>query len=327
MTRIWEHSAQASSDLLLLLAIADHADDDGVCWPGIDKLAKKTRCLPRQVKRNIQKLAGRGELFIQQNRGRGHTNLYFILAGFDIAEITDILQRRFEINEASAGRIAQDTLKMQSNYKKGVTQDTIKPNKKVSSRAIKGVIQDKKVSSRTVKGVIAMTPEPLEPSFKPSGKRAAEIRRPPTVQAYKVFVEETKKTCLNLQQIKAVNEVVGTDPAALEKWRAVVRAWNLNGNKLTDAAGMLDWFTTGKRSNYNPNPNRNPSPAGPPPPPAPIDPAKRAAYLALQAESAAAAAESTERVNGIMAGTIKAAGVDVRRVTRRANSQIRSSDR
>ena len=35
MTQVWDTSEQKGSALLLLLALADHAADDGFCWPGI----------------------------------------------------------------------------------------------------------------------------------------------------------------------------------------------------------------------------------------------------------------------------------------------------
>lgn len=62
MTNVWEHSAMKGSALLLLLAIADHADDDGLAFPGTEKLAKKIRMSERQVKRLRQILYKSGEL-------------------------------------------------------------------------------------------------------------------------------------------------------------------------------------------------------------------------------------------------------------------------
>ena len=99
ITRVWEYSNQSSTDLLLLLAIADHADDDGVCWPGISRLAKKTRTSERQTIRNVEKLARRGEIFLSRQCGRGHSNLYFITAGLSQDEIEQTLRGRFELGE------------------------------------------------------------------------------------------------------------------------------------------------------------------------------------------------------------------------------------
>jgi hypothetical protein len=62
MTRVWEHSQCKGSELLLLLAIADHANDDGYAFPSVATLAQKTRLSRRQVLRVIQHVEAMGEL-------------------------------------------------------------------------------------------------------------------------------------------------------------------------------------------------------------------------------------------------------------------------
>jgi hypothetical protein len=258
--RVWEYSSQSSSDLLLLQAIAYHADDDGVCWPGISTLAKKTRCSERQAQRNIEKLEKRGEIFILHQRGRGNSNLYFIATGLDQGQITTTLCNRFGCSTEEATKIAQDMLKKQRIFNsKGDIGDAFYNQEKVTSGTEKGDTGDKKVTSGTEKGDIAMSPESslessLEPSLNHQSAAKPPARKiPEPIAVFKIFVEETSKCCLNSAQIKIIQRTVGADPPALDRWRETVRAWNLNGNKLTDAAGMLDWFTTGKRSNYPKN--------------------------------------------------------------------------
>ena len=76
---VWKTSRQTGSALLLLLAIADIADDEGVAWPGINRLAEKTRLDKRTVYRLLSKLQAEGELEISSGRGRRHTNHYRVL--------------------------------------------------------------------------------------------------------------------------------------------------------------------------------------------------------------------------------------------------------
>lgn len=60
----------------MLLALADHADDTGLCWPGIARLAQHCRIQPRQAKRTIAALEDEGWIAVRRGSGRGHTNLY-----------------------------------------------------------------------------------------------------------------------------------------------------------------------------------------------------------------------------------------------------------
>ena len=76
MSRVWDESEQKGSALLLLLAIADYAHDDGGgAYPGVDTLAKKTRLSVRQTQRVIQQLADSGELEIQRSAGPRGVNI------------------------------------------------------------------------------------------------------------------------------------------------------------------------------------------------------------------------------------------------------------
>ena len=68
---VWESSSQKSGNLLVLLAISDHAADDGTAFPGIKLLARKTRLSSRQVRRCIQELRRSGELSILPKKAPG----------------------------------------------------------------------------------------------------------------------------------------------------------------------------------------------------------------------------------------------------------------
>jgi len=136
MAYVWDNSKQTGSALLMLLAIADHANDDGVCWPSVKRLAARCRVQERQAKKLIKQLEESGELIVERGIGRKHTSLYTIKGA---PECT--------INEAE---------KVYSSTKK-VYSRTPKSAKKVSSST-------KKVYSRTP-----------EPSIEPSVKRKPSI--------------------------------------------------------------------------------------------------------------------------------------------------------
>ena len=65
---------------LLLLAIADHANDDGFgAYPGQGRLAEKAGCSERHVRRLLAILENSNLLqVVQQGDGRGHTTHYYL---------------------------------------------------------------------------------------------------------------------------------------------------------------------------------------------------------------------------------------------------------
>lgn len=82
MNRVWEYSAVGGSELLVLLAIADHAHDDGGgAWPSVPTLARKCKLSDRHVRRVIRALEDSGEIAVERGAGRNGVNVYTILSG------------------------------------------------------------------------------------------------------------------------------------------------------------------------------------------------------------------------------------------------------
>lgn len=59
---VWEHSKAEGKLLLIALALADWADDEGYCWPSFRQIAKKSRVDRRTAIRGVQQLVTWGEL-------------------------------------------------------------------------------------------------------------------------------------------------------------------------------------------------------------------------------------------------------------------------
>lgn len=129
MSRVWEKAATDDpSTLLVMLALADWANDDGVCWPAIDSIAEKCRISGRTAQRIIRELEECGLLEVTRKKGRSHTNTYRLKV--------PTCQVLFDI--------------------KGVSESPIE-NEKVTN-------ETEKVTNHVLKGDIAVSPEPSEPS-------------------------------------------------------------------------------------------------------------------------------------------------------------------
>ena len=70
MTLVWERSAAKGSPLLILLAIADCGDDEGLAWPAQRTLMQRSRLSERAVRGILKQLVADGELIIEKNHDR-----------------------------------------------------------------------------------------------------------------------------------------------------------------------------------------------------------------------------------------------------------------
>ena len=166
MNRVWDQAHVGSNQLLVLLALADRADEDGICWPGVAYLAERARVQDRQVQRIIQELVRTGELVVQHGTGRGFTNHYLVVTGLEDGDILRVLTRRLDYTAVEAQKVlAEITQKRQMfpppAHKKGVKNDTL-------SKLTKGGVDDTLSSEKgdihdthSGKRVSSMTPDSL----------------------------------------------------------------------------------------------------------------------------------------------------------------------
>lgn len=78
MNLVWQKSRAKGGELLLMIALADAADDRGFCRPHVPTLAKKARMTDRNVQLTRKSLEENGELEVQIGAGRGGANVYRI---------------------------------------------------------------------------------------------------------------------------------------------------------------------------------------------------------------------------------------------------------
>lgn len=81
MLRVWEHSETKRAARCLMLALADFANDDGICWPGTASLAEKINESSDYTDILIKKCIESGELAKHAGQGRGHKTRFAILCG------------------------------------------------------------------------------------------------------------------------------------------------------------------------------------------------------------------------------------------------------
>ena len=78
LTWVWQNGPQDQSELLVLLALADHADDAGRCFPSMVGIGQKARMTDRGARNVVRRLEVAGWLFTKVGGGRGGKSVYTI---------------------------------------------------------------------------------------------------------------------------------------------------------------------------------------------------------------------------------------------------------
>lgn len=184
--RVWNSSRQDGTNLIAMLALADWADADGICWYSNEKIADRVRREERTVTRILNKLRKAGEIYAPPEYGAGRKTLKFVTVGLPEETMIEVLIRRFDMTpiEASAtakkivkcqmkGQLLEekpvtcDGLKGDKSAEKPVTDDTFNGKKPDTDDGNKPDISRKKGDISDQKPDIAMSPDPIDP-FDPS---------------------------------------------------------------------------------------------------------------------------------------------------------------
>jgi hypothetical protein len=188
MTAVWEQSAHKGNELLLLLALADNANDDGYCWPSIDTLAGKTRLSRSTVIRLCEKVEESGELFISHSRRHG--NKYLVIVGMQLVQVATSLKTYFKLNEVAISAKLQLIENRQQSY---------------SSKPSKSQNDTSEVSSCDTSEVALMLHESsIEPSIE------TNIASPKS-EASTPVLEEVKPDTPHIAMCKAICAAFGYD--------------------------------------------------------------------------------------------------------------------
>lgn len=169
MTLVWDSSPYKDGSLLLLLALADFANDEGVCFPGVPTLAKKCRMDDRSIRRILRKFEEDEIISIETQHGRNHTNIYHI----NIAKLKPDNKPSFE-------SVKPDNMSAFQNDR-NLTLDTLKPD-----------IENTKPDIRYIKPDTRVRQTIIEPSEEPSINHHTHTLESQPAHESRVCVSETQ---------------------------------------------------------------------------------------------------------------------------------------
>lgn len=248
MTVVWKASQHKEAALLAMLALADMANDDGYCWPSVEKLAERCRVEPRSINRIINRLEASGEIYIERGGGAGRTNQYIVTVGMDVETMVRSLMHYCGYTRAQATEIA-------------ATHLAKNPDPAAQNTDTEVMVSDRKTLTveRETLTVERENPDPrvtrsiIDPSIEPSGSKREAAASPPAPPSPPI--DTTTKSLCEQPPIAAYRDVFLRTPSRaqmvqimahgvsdLNRWRAALSAWCRRGYSPMNLDGMLDWY-------------------------------------------------------------------------------------
>jgi hypothetical protein len=80
MSLVWENETLDPYERLVMLSLADHSNDEGMCYPSIRRLCARTGMKERGVQNVVKRLTEAGYITVEMNKGRAGSNLYRVNA-------------------------------------------------------------------------------------------------------------------------------------------------------------------------------------------------------------------------------------------------------
>jgi hypothetical protein len=244
--RMWQTSTTTGDSLLVLLVIADAANDDGLAVNlSIGHIAERIRSTERTVTRILNRLAKTGKLIVRHSAG--YLSKYLIIEGMADGGV----DRARQLDEKGAKRRGRPR-------KNILPALAVEENPTVTPDNLSGVDSppvpppSPTPPSPPIIPPIATHPtgESAQPEIAPEngalqGKKAdngtAKLTEHPAIQAYRDVVHFYPVEAWR----KEIVETVGDEPAALEKWHKIVREWLGKGYSPRNVVGMLNVFRYG----------------------------------------------------------------------------------
>jgi hypothetical protein len=242
MSRVWEKSQAQRTSLLVMLALADMASDDGFCWPGQDTIAEKARTTRRSVISIIDDCVSSGELAYVSRPGQQHA--YCLLVGLtpeQRKERLDLFEKRYlagklhtcenfshvKKDHRGCEKIAQVLSKTShppvQDYAQNCTRSVIDPSIDPS---------DKDIASKA-----GAPPAPPQPEN-------LQLHKHPAIQAFREEARRYPPKSWYQDIIDAAGEDV-------DRWRRIVKDWVGQGFNPSNVKGRLEvlregWLSHGK---------------------------------------------------------------------------------
>lgn len=138
MSYVWDNSPYNGNALIVHLALADHCDDQGICWPSQKYLAEKCKISERQVRRIIYQMVEDGLLFVEVRAKQGKNNNRYRLIFKKVQVTGDPL----DIDNDAIWPVQQDTAMAYPTGQAGGQYNHHKPSIIINRREMPQEVKD-----------------------------------------------------------------------------------------------------------------------------------------------------------------------------------------
>lgn len=138
-SKVWESGPEKQSQLLVMLALADFANDAGVCWPSMETLALKVRMTERGTRKIVGTLKADGWISVKIGGGRHGCNEYTLFPERHTGIIKPGTQENPEHDSLKPGTETQKTLNRGSAEPSGNIK---KPSSNSARQILCSVLKD-----------------------------------------------------------------------------------------------------------------------------------------------------------------------------------------
>lgn len=236
---VWKYSKHRGTTKLLLLALADFANDSGICWPSANTLSGRIGETERHTRALLKKLVEDGDLIVAPGGGRGNTTKYGIATGMSEGQ-------RSKLNSVLQNTVPDNSVTTETVIS-GVENSVLQRQETVISGVANEEPFDASASGETTKSDEGIRHEirNIDPSYSlgalnaPRKQPEKKRNRDPN-QQHPACLKFHEKTGYRPNRQQAADIVAAVTD--LELWDSAVAAWLGKGHKINDAKGMLDWY-------------------------------------------------------------------------------------
>lgn len=237
MTAVWDSQRYDAGTLLVLLAMADYAnDEERTCHPSASRLAARSRLSRRQVMRILERLKTDGVITpVGEHAVRNGSPIVIYRIETDVLAKCDIGVNKCDmVSHLPAEIVANVTLKCDMDVTPGVTPMSHDP---LEEPSIEPLVEEEGAGA-----------PPPPPTPEPAMMAGCESEpQPPAPTTPKNLVQQPpvamyRDTFLRYPSKPQMVMLMAHDIADLRRWRTVLELWMGRGWSPTNISGMLDLY-------------------------------------------------------------------------------------